>query len=323
MTTTPHTDTVLDQLRAADPVDVDALANRLAPGSDEMITTITDLHLVTGTKSGDTRPGTPRGTTGRRGRLLAVAAAVLVVAVTAATMSLWPGADRAAYAITVGDDGVIVVDWVADLRDGAELSAALRAHGVDVRVHTVPASPSQVGRVLVATVNGRETGPAPDGVSWGADGADDVFTWTIDPNRFHGSIDVEVGVRPPSGDPYVSAASAFAPGEVLGGLQCALTDAGEPVTAAAVDRQLTRLGVKVDWTVVHVAESATDGDIADNTPVTATPEGSVIDVYPVDAHHVEVEVAPPGADLSIPVYAPRFTTVPCPAGTATPWQGHL
>lgn len=321
----PSLDEVIARLTAVNPVDDAELAGRLMPGIDEVIGEITgtisapdDFEIQPGSRTSDAVVVQLRRR--RAWLLIAAAASVAVLVMTAGLAVLWPGSTRPAYAITV-DRGVIVVDWMRDLRDGTAIAKDLRTYGVDAEVRTVAASPGQVGRILVAVVDGVETDTMPPGVSWGADGTDEVFTWRIDPSQFTGSIAIEIGVEPDRGDPYVAAESAFAPGEVLGGLHCALDEVDKPITAAAIDEQLRRLGLSATWIRVTEAAESTAGDIADNTPSPTPPAGLVLNVVPLDAHRVEVSVAPPGASPSLPIFEPVLPSAECTPELASRWTG--
>lgn len=237
------------RLGAADPVDERVLADRVGALTDEVIAELTAGARLAPVDSGPEQRSTDLDTVTtlpRRRRLpwtLVAAACAAAVAVTATLVGQLAGTSKPAYAITV-DHGVVVVNWVRDLRDGSEIADDLRAYGVDASVRAVPASPSQVGRVLTVAVNGIATGEMPPGVSRGADGTDEVFTWRIDPSRFTESIQIEIGVEPDAGEQYVVAESAFAPGEVLGGLHCALENPSPPrrSTSSSGDSTSTSAG---------------------------------------------------------------------------------
>lgn len=306
-------------LRASDPIDEPALAARIAPFEDSVIAEIVadaDRAPVDQPVAAEAAPDPVRLL--RRHRTwprIAVAACVATVVAGTALVGLIAGPSESAYAITV-QDGVVVVNWMRDLRDGEQIGEDLRSYGIDATIRAVPASPSQVGRVLTVAVNGLEAGEMPQGVSWGADGTDEVFTWSIDPSLFTEAIEIEIGVEPDPGHPYTAAESALAPGEVLGGLHCAL---GEPVTAAAVDTQLRRLDLDVRWFRVTEAADSNAGDLADEVPASTRPTGTVIDVQPIDAGTVRVTVAAPGAPMDAPIFTPVRPSAECTAELASRW----
>ena len=316
----PSFDDKLDRLAAADPVDDRELATRVALLAGDVI-----AEIAAGAGAADTLVGRRQGSDvvgsvhrRRPWSLIAVAAAAAVVVVVA-LVGLVPGTSSPAYAITV-DRGVVVVNWMRDLRDGSTIGKDLRGYGIDATVRAVPASPSLVGRVLTVAVNGVDTGEMPPGVSWGADGTDDVFTWRIDPSVFKESIQIALGVETEPGKPYVTAESAFAPGEVLGGLQCAVP---EPITSAAVDEQLRRLGVDVRWFRVVAAAESAGGDRSEEVPSATAPAGTVINAQPINDRSVRVTVAPPGASLASPMFEPVRPAAECTPELASRWVGVL
>lgn len=319
----PSIDDSVRRLAAADPINERVLAHRVAPFADDVITEITDGTTQAPANISPEPIATAPVTVAplRRRRtwsLIAAAASAAVFVVTAALAGLLPDASEPAYAITV-DDGVVVVNWMRDLRDVSVISENLRAYGVNTTFRAVPASPSLVGRVLTVVLNGVEAGDMPPGVSWGADGTDEVFTWRIDPSQFEESIQIEIGVEPDSGEPYVVAESAFAPGEVLGGLNCAFDAIDEPVTAAAVNTQLRRLDLEVRWFRVSEAAGSTSGDLSQDVPSRTPPAGTVVNVQPIDSRTVHVRVAPPGAPLTAPIFTPVRPSAECTPELVSRW----
>lgn len=313
---------MITRLAAADPIDERVLADRIAPFADDVIAEITKA-ITQAPANTETEPIATSSVSiaplrrRRTWSLIAAAACVAVFVMVATLASPLPGTSEPAYAITI-DGGVVVVNWMRDLRDGSEIGKELQAYGVDATVRAVPASPSRVGRVLTVAVNGVGAGDMPPGVSWGADGTDEVFTWRIDPSQFKESIQIEIGVEPDSDEPYVAAESSFAPGEVLGGLHCALD---EPITAAAVDKQLRRLALDVSWFRVTEAAESTAGDLGEDVPSRTPPAGTVIDVQPIDSRSVRVTVAPPGAPLTAPIFTPVRPSAECTPELASRWIG--
>ena len=212
-------DALITELAASDPIDEQILTDRIGPVAGDVIAEIT---AGSAEAPAGTRPALTVGASAsvaplrrRTWPLIAAAACLAVIAVTAAVVALLPGTSEPAYAITL-DGEVVVVNWVRDLRDGSAIGEGLAAYGVDATVRAVPASPSRVGRVLTVAVNGVEAGEMPPGVSWGADGTDEVFTWRIDPTQFRDSIQIEIGVEPEPDEPYVVAESASL--GILGGV---------------------------------------------------------------------------------------------------------
>lgn len=254
-------------------------------------------------------------TRGVRWRRLAVIAAALTVAAVAMTMipSLFSGGTRA-YAIKQLPNGVIVVDWSADSfsPDADAIAADLRQYGVDVQITTIPASPSMVGQVTATFPNEGSTAGPPPGLTIGNEGTPEAFTWTIDPLVFHGPVTLEVAVPPEDGQPYVVRGEVFEPGEVLGGLQCAL---GTPPRAADVAARLPDLGLTGEWNIIDPASVTPDG--YRETRVDHVPDGVILWGYAVDARTVEFTVAPDGTPLD---EFPPAVDVPCTPGQATRWR---
>jgi hypothetical protein len=248
----------------------------------------------------------------RRPRLLAAAAGVAAVAV---AIALVPGATRdggiPAYALREVEGGVLEVRFDTDFRDGRALEAELRSYGVDVEILTVPASPSAVGQI-----HGTE-GPVPGeepGFSWGRDGDDTAFL--IDPARFRGRLTFHLAVEPEPGEAYSIREEVFEPGEVLGGLHCAL---GEPLRAEQLVPYLDDLGLDVVW---HTIRPHPDGDpgMAIVDEVADVPDGEVMWGYAVDADTVSFDVRPDGAVFDPAYYAPRLSDVPCTPDQAAAWD---
>lgn len=248
---------------------------------------------------------------GRRIRWISGAAAALVVAV---VIGVAPWGSSSAYAIRQLPDGVIVIDWQADLRDGDDMAKDLRSFGIDVDVVASPATPSLVGHVLSTTLPGREPGPV-EGITWGEDGSADVFTWRIDPNVFTGPLRIELGVAAKPGEAYSTAEEVFEPGEVLGGLHCAL---GEPVRAEQLVPYLKKLGLTARWDVISVIPGRSDAYSEDT--VDDVPDGQVLWGYAVDSGKVRFSIVPDGVDLSgIDGLEPRLSDVPCTPEQAGGW----
>jgi hypothetical protein len=238
----------------------------------------------------------------RRTLRIASAAAVAVLAV---VLGLLPGTSDASYAVRLRPDGIVQVDWHADLRDGAAITEELRSHGLDIAVEVVPSSPSMVGSVLVAIVDGVDPDDErPAGITWGDDGAEDVFTWTIDPAVFTGSITVELAVAAKPGEAYLAAEEVFEPGEALGGLHCSL---GTPLRARDVASHAD--GLELRWSVATLV-NPDDPTILQETIVDAVPDGEVLWGYALDDATVALTVRPDGADLG-PDFQPRLSDVPC------------
>lgn len=240
--------------------------------------------------------------------------AVAAAAVAAVVVVVAPWGSSPAYAIRHLPDGVIEVDWVKDLRNGDDIARELRSFGIDVDVVVSPVSPSMVGQVVSTALPGREPGPV-DGITWGDDGSEDVFTWQIDPYVFEGPLRIELGVEAKVGEPYTVAGEVFEPGEVLGGLHCVL---GEPLRADRVAPYLDRLGLTAEWDVVSAVPGRTDA--FQEKTVEAVPNGEVLWGYAVDSGTIRFSVRPDGVDPSgIDGPEPRLSDVPCTPEMSTGW----
>jgi hypothetical protein len=235
---------------------------------------------------------------------LAVAAAIALVAGPALR-----GGGNPAFAIRELADGVIEVTYQGDLRDGRALEAELRSFGVDVAIVAVPASPSAVGRVAAIE---QPDGVAQPGFAWGADGA--AVAFTIDPAVFRDTIILHLAVEALAGEPYQMSEEVFEPGEVLGGLHCAL---GEPIRAAALAPYLDELGQGARWLVASPV--AGEPDSLRTGEVTEVPDGEVLWGYSTDASTVEFTVRPDGVGLS-EHWPPRLSDIPCSTLDASGWD---
>jgi hypothetical protein len=244
----------------------------------------------------------------RRPRRAALAAAAAVLAALVAVVAPW--STSPAYAVRVLPDGVIEIDWTSGLRSGEDLAAELRSLGIDVEVVTVAASPSAVGS-MTATSSGADGGPPP-GVTWGADGSEDVFTWRIDPSRYREQVRVELAVAAEDGAPFELAQEVFEPGEVLAGLHCA---EGVPLAADAVAGRLEGLGLSAVWDVVVSVDP--DGGFAEER-VAEVPDGEVLWGYALDAGTVRFTVLPEGLDGGGRLER-RLSDVPCSPEQAARW----
>ncbi|MGI5226486.1 hypothetical protein [Actinoallomurus sp. CA-142502] len=207
----------------------DKLIGRLAPVTDEEIAhmvspqTKTDLAERIMTTAADTAPA-PR----RRRRLvlfglpLAVAtAAATVAAVTLTgssgsptpTTSLGPQKVQPA-ALSFSTRGKYLVVKVEDpLADPARYKKEFAAHGMDITLKVVPASPSVVGTVVMTDLPANVKMIPAKGKCYSGGGACPVGVRI--PVGFHGSGAIVFGRAARPGEQYNSTNSAFAPGEAL------------------------------------------------------------------------------------------------------------
>jgi hypothetical protein len=243
------------------------------------------------------------------------AVAATGVAAVAAALLIAPAVSRdtatGAFAVREAEDGVLVIRFEHDFRDGRALERELRSYGVDVAIRAVPASPSAVGQIY-----GTE-GPVPGGTpgfDWGPDGSDTAFT--IDPAVFRGQLTFTLAVEPAPGEAHGIKEEAFEPGEPLGGLHCAL---GEPVRAEQLVPHLDAAGLGVRWEVL-TPDPGGDPGIARHETVDEVPAGEVMWAYAVDSSTVEVTVAPDGAAFDPDYYSPRLSDVPCTPDQVAAWD---
>lgn len=245
-----------------------------------------------------------------RPRLAAVLGGVAVVAV---ALSIAPGLTRdggsAAFAIRELPNGVIEVDYATDFRDGRALEAELRSFGVDVRIVAVPSSPSAVG-----AVHGLEVGASTEtpGLTWGPDGG--TLAFSIDPEVFQDDITLHLSVDAEPGERYELSEEVFEPGEVLGGLHCAL---GEPLRAADVAPYLDELGLTATWILGQPVPG--EPDSLQDEVVDDVPDGEVLWGYATDDASVELTVVADGVNLS-EHWQPRLSDAPCTAEQAASWD---
>lgn len=216
-----------------------------------------------------------------------------------------------AFAVIVGADGVIEVNWSAgDFDDGPALQRRLREAGVDVRVDTVPASPSAVGKAPSFSTG---SGLPPPGIAYPDDGANRL---TIDPAVFTGTVTLTIGVEA-DGQDYAFMEEVFEPGEPFGGLHCRL---GEPVTAADLAPYADRAGVRIAWSVItSLADDVNGGWSMTSEQVDAAPDGQVVWGYARNADVVDIEVLPEGQ--SVPEgWETRLSDLACTPEQAARWQ---
>lgn len=258
-------------------------------------------------------PGRPPVSRGFRQRsfvfvaILAVAAAVVVVP------ELLPGGTPA-YAIRRLPSGLVVIDWSMDnfAPNADAMAADLRSYGVDVMITTIPSSPSEVGHV-----DATFKGALPEGLTLGKVGTPGVFTWTFDPAVFHGPVTLEVSVPASAGEHYQIANSVFSPGEVLGGLQCAL---GQPLRAADVAARLPDLGLTAVWQVSSLVSSDSTGSNWQNTQVGQVPDGFIGEGYSLNDTTVEFTVVSDRAALEKFQGGSPLSDVPCTTGQTAAWK---
>ena len=188
-----HTDPI-DDVARIDPIDGDRLAASWSNSDAKQALFQEIIAVPVDTLSPATEPthaseSIPRRVP-RRALRLAAGTAVAAVALVLA-QGVFSDGSRA-FAVKQLPDGVVEVDAFAQFRDGDALAAELREYGIDVKITTLPSSPSLVGEVEVFAPGGGDSIPA--GLSFGADGTPEVFQLRIDPSRFTGALTLELHV---------------------------------------------------------------------------------------------------------------------------------
>lgn len=180
-----------------------------------------------------------------RRRRLAWAAAAATIMIAAAAFSLSSALHDtapAAAAVSFSRSGGYIVASVEDpYAAAANLRAAFVAHGLDIELKLIPASPSVVGTVVF--LDGPSGGPQIESLHSStrpSPGGMATVGLRI-PDNFKGHASIYLGRSARPGEVYLSAGDAFAPGEALykSGIQ------GMQVAAAA--KVVSGLGVTVEW----------------------------------------------------------------------------
>lgn len=305
----------IDEIRRLDPVDGTRLTDSWS-NSDAKRALFLELTAAKANSEASPDPTTRRRPVSRR--VLAVAAGLAIAGVGIVVASgVIQRTSTPAFAVRELPNGVIVIENVADIDDVSGLEAELREFGIDTDIVTEPASPSLVGQAHAhAPGLNDDTDGAVEGLSFGKDGSRRVFRWRIDPNAFDDKIVITLFVEPQEGEAYLAATEAFAPGEVLGGLHCAL---GTPVRAADVAARLPELGLTAEWFILSGFESDADGGTYHSEQVAEVPDGEVTSGEPLDRDTVRFEVVPDG--LAVPEWhESSFSFFPCTEGQGARWR---
>ncbi len=152
----------------------------------------------------------------RAGWAAGLAAALLAAAVLLA-VALWPAGTPSSGTrvrlVVFTRHGSDIVARITDPTAPAEqLTAAFRAHGLNIHVRTLPVSPSLVGTIVysdVRTIRDLHTGGCLPG------GGARCWIGMVIPANFTGGGNVSVGRAAGPGETYGSSADMFGPGEVL------------------------------------------------------------------------------------------------------------
>lgn len=243
------------------------------------------------------------------GRRVAAAAAVVLAAVALAVVPGMLSDGGSAFAVRQLPDGVLEIEMGNQFRDGEALAAELREYGIAVDIETVPSSPSLVGQVWVHNQTGGDY--IPEGMRISPDGSPNP-KMTIDPAAFREQITIKMHVAAAPGERYTTSAEVFAPGEVLGGLHCAL---GQPLHVADVVPYLDSLELDAQW---NIATLTPEGPAF--LPTDETPEGTILSGYAIDASTVRFDVDTHDVTLPPTHATPHLSDVPCTPDQANAWN---
>jgi hypothetical protein len=146
---------------------------------------------------------------------LGVAAAVAVAAGLIVSSAMQPQAAGAGVAFRTVADGDIVATVTDPFAAESQLKAAFAEHGFDITLDLMPASPSAVGTIVYISDDGGASAIQPlQGGSCVSGGGGCSIGLKI-PATFTGQGFITIGRPAKPGETYLSANSAFAPGEML------------------------------------------------------------------------------------------------------------
>lgn len=302
----------IEEIRHLDPIDNTRLADSWS-GSDAKAALFQDLAAQRHSTAASPRP-TMRRARPRRALVLAASLALAAVGIVLAS-GIVERTSSPAFAIRELPNGVIEIENVSDIRDVEGLENELREFGIEAEVVAIPASPSIVGEAFAYVPGEGDPSPLP-GLSHGRDGEPNVFTYRIDPAVFEGRVVIELNVKALPSEPYQASQEAFAPGEALGGLQCAL---GTPVRAADVAARLPELGLTARWFILSGFESDADGGTYHSQQVDEVPDGEVVASQPLDRKTISFEVVPDGTTAPR-WHEPSFSDLRCSEEQAARWR---
>lgn len=300
-----HRSDPVNDVGRIDPIDGEFLAASwsASDAKQALLEEITALHVDPPPAQATVLSRTPR-------RVLKLAAGPAVVAAALVVVQVLFNSTPA-FAVQQLPNGLIEVNASTEFRDGQALAAELRAYGIDIEITVIPSSPSAVGQVAVFQPGGGDY--IPEGLTFGKEGTSNVFNWTIDRELFTERLTVEMHVAAREGEPYVIAEEVFEPGEVLGGLHCAL---GQPLRAQDVAPYLSDLGITPVWLVISPTDDPT---ITYEEQVQEVPNGQVLWGYAQDATTIQFTVLPDGVKLS-EGYTARLSDIPCTSDQAAAWN---
>ncbi|HVM13865.1 MAG TPA: hypothetical protein VM287_06010 [Egibacteraceae bacterium] len=224
---------------------------------------------------------------GRARRTVALVAAVTVLAVLAVLTPALLGSPRftqPAFAVRTLPDGSVEVIVEEHFDEPTRLRQELVSHGVAVEVIEVAGSPSEVGKLSHLFVP-----EDAEGVEVRRSSPSHVWEFVVDPDRFDGAITLEIARAAQPGEHLYATGDAFAEGEPLEGLPCAL---GWPIDSAELARAAARVGLDVSWiAVTNVTDNSWGGKDAARRP-----DGAVFFAHLNTPETLQVSVLVPGTD---------------------------
>ena len=208
---------------------------------------------------------------------LGALAAVAVAAGLIASSAMRPQAAAAGVAFRTVAHGDIIATVTDPFAAESQLKAAFAEHGFDITLDLMPASPSAVGTVFYISDGGGASAIQPlDGGTCASAGGGCSIGVKI-PATFTGHGDIAIGRPAKPGETYLSANSAFAPGEVL---HCSGLRGARVATALPI--------LKADkLTVVRWREESTGA-----TDATAPTSNYIVDIDPVAVGTVMITTQP-------------------------------
>lgn len=234
-------------------------------------------------KAGDVDMAQPLPPASRRlGRGVALVAAAAVLAVLAVVVPAVVDDDiQPALAVRTLPDGSVEVIVAEHFDDPARLQQELVDRGIAVEISEVAGSPGTVG--TLSHVFAPEDAPGVE-VRRGSRGH--VWEFVIDPQRFTGVIGLEVVRAGQPGEHLYARHDAFADGEPLAGLPCAL---GWPIASEALADAAQQAGLTVNWiTLTKVNDDRWSGKDAAQRP-----DGLVFSAHLETLETLQVTVLPP------------------------------
>ncbi len=176
--------------------------------------------------------------------------------------------------------GTVTALITKPLAAASQLTAVLRAHGLDIAVQTVPVSPSLVGTIVYTNAPIIRTLWKPSCSVTGCP------VGLVFPAGYTGKATIAIGRPARPGEGYQSMADVFAPGEVLhcSGLL------GAPATAALP--VLRKLGLHATWRGSYSNWPLNPPQGAGDSQHPERPSGYIIEGDPTSARSVVLDTSP-------------------------------